>query len=360
MLVSVVIPAFNATETIERTIRSACDQDYDSIEIIIVDDGSSDETSEVALAVVSSRPTRIVRQPNQGVASARNAGLAQARGELVALLDADDLWHPTKIRRQVETYLAAGRQVGLVYCLSRAILSDDSILFSPATPAVEGDVYGSLLASNFVANASAPLIDTALLRAVGGFNEELHRHGCQGCEDLDVYLKIARSHDFACVDAFLVGYRIGPATMSSNLERMLRSWDLVIAAEQEVNPGLPTALVRYGRANLLRWLSMMARRNGQTGKMLQFLGQALVEDPQSTLAYLGSRVLQGSARLVGTPLAIPDAHRRFKGLPFSEASPERSLRAAEWSERRGIYLAASCRRPCDLSSPTPPRVTASV
>src|SRR5262245_57856494 len=97
-VVSVVVPAFNAGATLDQTLRSVRAQTYTHLEVIVVDDGSKDATAEIALAhAKSDARIRLVRQANGGVASARNAGIREARAALVAPIDADDLWAPTKI-----------------------------------------------------------------------------------------------------------------------------------------------------------------------------------------------------------------------------------------------------------------------
>ncbi|NPB08718.1 MAG: glycosyltransferase [Thermodesulfobacteria bacterium] len=102
-LVSVIIPTFNRAKFLKEAVQSVLDQDYRPLELIVVDDGSTDETARL----LTSYPLRLVRRAeNRGVASARNAGLRHARGEFVAFLDSDDLWLPEKIRRQVEFFLA--------------------------------------------------------------------------------------------------------------------------------------------------------------------------------------------------------------------------------------------------------------
>src|SRR5579883_3127014 len=102
-LISVVIPAYNAARTIGATLRSVIDQTYPNIEIIVVDDGSTDGTAAIVRSVLAGEPRlRFVAQGNAGVAAARNAGAALARGDFIAPVDADDLWHPTKLAKQME------------------------------------------------------------------------------------------------------------------------------------------------------------------------------------------------------------------------------------------------------------------
>ena len=102
-LVSVVIPVLNGQDFLEDALRSVFGQDYQAKEIIVVDDGSADRSVEIALAC---RDTRLIRQDHQGVAVARNTGLAAAAGEFIAFLDQDDLWAPDKLSRQVSHFLA--------------------------------------------------------------------------------------------------------------------------------------------------------------------------------------------------------------------------------------------------------------
>ena len=107
-LVSVLIPAFNAQATLLQTLQSVERQSFGDLEVIVVDDGSRDDTARIA-ADFAARDTRfrLVRQANAGAAAARNAALALARGEWIAPLDADDLWHPDKLARQVQCLKAA-------------------------------------------------------------------------------------------------------------------------------------------------------------------------------------------------------------------------------------------------------------
>ena len=108
-LVSVVVPAYNAAWSLDETLASVCAQTYRDIEVLVVDDGSTDATADVA-AAWSQRDCRVrlIRKPNGGVASARNRGLREARGVYVAPIDADDLWAPDNVERQVAALEAAG------------------------------------------------------------------------------------------------------------------------------------------------------------------------------------------------------------------------------------------------------------
>ena len=109
-----------------ETLQSAAAQTHRSLEILIVDDGSTDRTAEIAVEFCTSEPrARLIRQGNCGVAAARNRAIDEAKAEYIAPLDADDLWHPQKIERQLETFAASPPGVGLVYCWYASIGCDE-------------------------------------------------------------------------------------------------------------------------------------------------------------------------------------------------------------------------------------------
>src|SRR5689334_6839377 len=118
-VVGVVIPAYNAAATLDETLCSVRAQTYLTLEIIVVDDGSRDATPEIALRhAAGDRRVRLIRQANAGVAAARNRGIEETRADLVAPIDADDLWAPTKIARQMEVLRRASPETALVYTWS--------------------------------------------------------------------------------------------------------------------------------------------------------------------------------------------------------------------------------------------------
>ena len=117
-LVSVIVPAYQAERFIEETLDSAAHQDYPAVEVIVVDDGSTDRTAEL----VAGRGVRLLRQPHRGPAAARNTGVAAAAGEFIAVLDADDLWPSDRLSRQVD-FLQRNPEVGLVLGLTDVFLN---------------------------------------------------------------------------------------------------------------------------------------------------------------------------------------------------------------------------------------------
>src|SRR5947209_4924853 len=116
-LVSVIVPAYNAENFIGETLNSVLAQTYENIEVIVVDDGSRDLTAAIVKnAARRDRRVKLLRQQNLGVAMARNLAIARSSGEYIAPLDADDIWYPSKIEKQVRSLETGGRKAGASYC----------------------------------------------------------------------------------------------------------------------------------------------------------------------------------------------------------------------------------------------------
>lgn len=253
-LVSVVVPAFNAERTIGETLLSVRRQTYRNLDIIVVDDGSTDRTSEIVHDQSrSDGRIRIIRQPNNGVAAARNTGIAAARAELIATIDADDVWQPSKIARQVEALEEYGPQAKLVYAWSAFIDETGQVVNWGARPNFYGDVFSELCRGNFVGNGSAALIRKSVLERLGGYDSSLRGRGGQGCEDWGLFLRIAEVGHFVVVPDHLTGYRQLQGAMSRDVEQMLRS-DELIRSEVLVRRPEYTKAIRSGRLEFIDWM----------------------------------------------------------------------------------------------------------
>jgi glycosyltransferase involved in cell wall biosynthesis len=204
-------------------------QTYTNLEIIIVDDGSMDCTCEIATVFAKEDPrAQVVRGPNRGVGAARNLGIAHARGEFIAPIDADDLWAPQKIELQVKK-IQEDESVGLVYTWFDNINDDDEIIPGGFSFQFEGDVLRELCATDFIGNGSNPLMRTSAVREVGGYDPELRTQSAEGCEDWKLALALAERYKFGVVSARLLGYRYSLGNMSNRTALMIRSARLVAA-----------------------------------------------------------------------------------------------------------------------------------
>ena len=251
-LVSVVVPAYNAEKTIDETLRSIRTQTYRNLEIIIVDDGSSDNTAEIATFHSRRDPRiRLIQQLNGGVAAARNRGIAEARGDFIAPIDADDLWRPAKIERQMDLMLARGPTVGLVYTWVATVDSRGMIVSTNYRPCHEGQVLPQMCGGNVLGTGSSALMRKQAIQEAGGYDTA---RDIQGCEDLKLYFQIAERYQFAVVKDHLTGYRVGVAgSVSSESRRMLEAYDRVMSKFQAVYPQYKPEF-HNGRNAWMRWL----------------------------------------------------------------------------------------------------------
>ena len=221
-LVSIVIPVFNAERFLAKTLSSVLQQTYENLEIIIVDDGSTDTSGKIAAESAISDPRiRVITQTNAGVASARNTGLHQSSGEYVAFLDADDIWHPTKIARQMDVLRTSTNLTGLgsVYSLHRYIDAHDRVIASGRYWSRGGDLVTHLTTLR-TGSGSAILTRRDLALAVGGYDTNYKVLNASGAEDLDFELKLAARFPMFVVSEYLIGYRSCPGSMSSDSNRM--------------------------------------------------------------------------------------------------------------------------------------------
>jgi glycosyltransferase involved in cell wall biosynthesis len=278
-LVSVVIPAFNAGATIDETLRSVRSQSHRQLEIIVVDDGSTDGTVVIVTrhAAQDSRIT-IITQRNAGVAAARNAGWQAARADFIAFIDADDLWTPCKIARQLQAIIDGGKRTGLVYSWYDWIDANGRVSARSDPVFHAGEVLDYLCQGNFIGNGSSALVRREALIAANGFESGLRASGAEGCEDLLFYCRVAEEYHFAVVPEYQIGYRYLPNNMSSNMTRMFRSW-MLIADEILTRHPERTALLDQGLRNYARWLLRRALTGGQLWYFASILGLLCGRNP---------------------------------------------------------------------------------
>lgn len=285
-LTSVIIPAYNAEKFIGATLESVLLQTYENIEVIVVDDGSKDRTVEIVECFVA-RDNRVIliQQANSGVAAARNCAIQKSKGEYIAPIDADDIWFPKKLERQVRCMLQANPSVGLVYTWSAVIDEEGSLTGGYYVSNWQGKVLAPLVYTYFANNASVPLIRRSCLEKVGLYNTKLKEQGAQGCEDWDIALRIAEHYEFCVVPEFLVGYRQVFGSMSRNTLSMEKSYNLVIGNIQLQHPEISKTIYNLSRSEFYYYLAWASKQSGDHWGTLSWLTKALLVDPENILKH---------------------------------------------------------------------------
>ncbi|HET7218046.1 MAG TPA: glycosyltransferase [Vicinamibacterales bacterium] len=213
-LVSVIVPCYNQGRFLSDAIESALRQTHAPAEVIVVDDGSIDETA----AVVARYPSvRYMRQQNNGAPSARNAGLRASGGEFVVFLDADDRLVPDALARGIE-WLHEQPDCAFVTGHVTLIAHDGSPVATPAQSHADGDQFVALLRSNYIWTPGAVLYRRKVLEDVGGFDP-----AADASADFELNIRIARRFPIGCHHHVVLEYRQHGANMSTDLGTMLRS-----------------------------------------------------------------------------------------------------------------------------------------
>lgn len=231
-LVSVVVATYNMAQYLPDAIRSALAQHYSPLEIIVVDDGSTDDTASVMRQFAVDDRVRYLRQPNGGQARAKNRAIYESSGDFIAFLDADDLWAQDKLAVQVPLFMSLPR-VGVVYT--------DFVCIDPAgipLPTVRpkryysGKISGRLLVDNFVTGMTS-LVRRECVTTLGAFDETLPMG-----VDYDLWLRLSTRYEFQYLDRITYLYRQWPGQMSHNQETRFRCALRIMHRFLDRNPGL--------------------------------------------------------------------------------------------------------------------------
>ncbi|UCI19156.1 glycosyltransferase family 2 protein [Mesorhizobium sp. B2-1-8] len=322
--VGVVVPMFNAERTIRATLNSICRQDYQALDIIVVDDGSTDlSASIVASYAEQDRRIRLVEQSNAGVAKARNRGAASTDARFLAFIDADDLWAPSKIALQMCALQQGGSSAGLAYCWFADIDGDGRVFSLHNRPDAEGRVLQRMCRTNFVGNGSSMLVRRSAFERVGGFDPSLRARNAQGCEDLLMCLRIAEHYEFRVVRQHLVGYRMTNINMSSDVMQMLRSCEIVLAEFREKYPEFGGELDDH-LVDMLHWLAVRALICGRLSAAYDLFKRLFVLEPGTAISRLPNMLdIYCRARLVPRWIKIRVKRVQNKNAEFQPHYAER-------------------------------------
>ena len=349
-LVSVVIPTFNRERELTRAIESVLAQTYPTLEIIVVDDGSTDDTRAVATRYAPH--VRYIWQPNSGVSTARNAGLRTARGEFVALLDSDDEWQPWKLAAQIPV-LRADASLGMVWSDMSAVddtgglvadrylrryygLENEQAIetaFPPPRPlrqfwpdapgqlasadVYSGDIFSRLILGNCV-HTSTVVLRRERLRCVGGFDESLGRSG----EDYEFHFHTCFFGPVAFVDLPTTRYRVGAGDQLSGTAYSLQiARSNLRTVEKWMRRGrsriqVEARLLRWRLAESHAWIGEEALAQGDAATARRYLGKSLLINPRQPRRVIQLLASIAPARMVRS---VRRLRARLRGMPLRAA-----------------------------------------
>ena len=302
---SIVVPAYNAARTLPETLDSLLLQTETDFEIIVVDDGSTDETADVVARYQRDPRVHLVRQANRGLAGARNSGIAAAKGEYIGFCDADDLWLPGKLAAHVR-HLDVSPDVGLSFSGARLIDVKSQPTGVCQKPRLINVSAAHVLKRNPVGNGSAAVMRRAALRDLAHrpdfetkrawvFDETFRQS-----EDIECWLRLALTTDWQIegVPGLLTEYRVNNAGLSAALDRQLAAWERMITKLRPFAPEVFATHERAARAYQLRYLARRAvsALDGAVAwdlicRAMDHSGRPLAEEPVKTATTFAAAAL---------------------------------------------------------------------
>lgn len=288
--VSVIVPAFNAGKFIHQTITSALQQSIDSLELIIVDDGSTDDTVAKIKQLSDPRIT-LIQQANNGVSVARNRGIESAKGEFIAFLDADDLYCYNNLEEKI-AFLKAYPNIGLVHSAEQYFSADalEDVKHQNFSRGVGGEVLHHLLTFNkaVLNSPSSVVLRASLLKKVGGFDEKLSTSA-----DWDLWVRLAKETEFGYLDEPLVQYRVHDQQMHRNIALMEK--DMLYAFHKHFQNGTFYSHQFYKFCQAKLYLILSACYMGDArmpGKAFKLLLKSFLTNPKPGFQYFRDRFIK--------------------------------------------------------------------
>ena len=277
-LVSVVIPAYNAGAFIDASVGSALNQSVGDVEVIVINDGSTDDMADRLRAWNDPRLS-VITQANQGLASALNTGIQAARGTYIGFLDADDVWLPSKLEHHIRVHQERP-DIDVTFSWVDAIDVCGKPIRIPC-PRWRGTVsLPQLLADYMVRTMSAVVIRREAAELAGGFDSSLVR-----CVDLEFFLRAAllRPNNICAIPEVLTLYRRHDSQRTRDWRRMLQGWNQVLASIRQRAPEATVQVERVASSNMLRYYASLAYEGGQFGDAIELVKRAFGLSPAAFL-----------------------------------------------------------------------------
>ncbi len=275
-LVSVVIPAYNAALFIGETIESVRSQTLTNWELLIINDGSTDNTAEIVETYCQTDPRiQLISKPNAGVSAARNLGGKLAQGELIAFLDADDQWLPEKLAIHVDRMNAVPK-IGISFARVEFLEFDGTPTGKFTNCSLFNLRSENFLYTNPTVTTSNVVIRTELFREIDGFDPAIHYS-----EDMELLFRSSCLTHWKIegINRVLVHYRIHRTGLSSTLNQMEAGWLQFVRKAQSIRPNLVNQHFASAHASYLQYLARQTLRLGLSHALgIQFINRAFQSD----------------------------------------------------------------------------------
>ncbi len=273
--VSIVIPAYNAEQYLGETIESVLAQTFDDFELLIIDDGSTDNTAEIVSNYsLKDNRVKLISQENQGVSIARNTGIKIAKGEYIAFLDSDDKWLPNKLAAHIE-HFEKTPDLGISFARVEFITFDGKSTNYFSRSRLSKIAPKHLYYENIIITPSNVVIRRNIFDNIAGFDSNL-----SGTEDAELFFRIIyQGWKIEGIDKVLVCYRTNQAGISSNLYRMEEDWNKFNLKIKTYAPEFVNQHYKYAKAFFLRYLARKTVRNQISPQVgIDFITRALRSD----------------------------------------------------------------------------------
>jgi glycosyltransferase involved in cell wall biosynthesis len=317
--VSVVIPTRNRSQLLALAIESALDQRGVELEVIVIDEASTDGTSAIVNRLADPRVRLIRHDAPLGKSAARNRGIAEARGAWIAFLDDDDIWAPDKLLLQLKALSETGRQWAYTGAVN---ITQDHRILGGAPPRPPDEVAKSLRQVNGVPGGCSSVIVSRCALPPQGFDEAYRL-----CEDWDLWIRLARTAPPACVPKPLVGYRVHAGNSSVDTARLLAELDMI----EDRHGGPVDRLVFY------RHLARVCLRVNWQWQALGYYLRALADSPTYLVRGFIPDVIEALWAMV-------DRVRTRLGRPGRLSEPQRSDPQSAWRDEARRWLEEFVRR----------------
>ncbi|MBD2165749.1 glycosyltransferase family 2 protein [Calothrix membranacea FACHB-236] len=283
--VSVIIPVYGVENFIASTLQSVLEQTYTNLEILIIDDASSDQSIEICQQFTDAR-IRIIHQENRGLAGARNTGIRHAQGDYLAFLDGDDLWLPEKLEKHI-AHLETSPEVGVSFSRSAFIDADGKPLGSYQMPKLTEINTPYLFCINPVGNGSAAVVKRQVFQEIkfldnlyGSLEDFYFDEHFRQSEDIEFWIRISIQTNWQIegIPEALTLYRVNSSGLSANLLKQLDSWEKVMLKTRSYAPELVTQWETLARAYQLQYLARNAIRLQAGSMAVKLINQALMSN----------------------------------------------------------------------------------